>query len=83
MELSDEKTLITHAQKSAHFLGFGIYIRQSNLPKRDKLGRMVRNYGSRVVLEITTDTIRRKLLEYKAMKITYVNGKEIWKPTAL
>lgn len=82
LELSDEKTLITHAQKSAHFLGFGIYIRQSNLPKRDKLGRMVRNYGSRVVLEITTDTIRRKLLEYKAMKITYVNGKEIWKPTA-
>ena len=52
----------------------------SNLPKRDKLGRMVRNYGSRVVLEVSSDVIRKKLLEYKAMKITYVNGKEIWKP---
>ena len=80
LELSEEKTLITHAQSKAHFLGYDIYVRKSNLPKRDKLGRMVRNYGSRVVLEVSSDVIRKKLLEYKAMKITYVNGKEIWKP---
>ncbi|MEY8322015.1 reverse transcriptase/maturase family protein [Lachnospiraceae bacterium 46-61] len=49
LELSEEKTLITHAQKAAKFLGCDIYIRKSNLPKRDKIGRMVRNYGSRVV----------------------------------
>lgn len=79
LELSQEKTLITHGQKKAHFLGYSIYVRKSNLPKRDKLGRMVRNYGGRIVLEVEFSTIRDKLLSLKAMKITYVDGKEIWK----
>lgn len=82
LELSDEKTLITHADKPAHFLGYGIYIRKSNLSKRDKAGRLKRDYAGRVVLEVTCDTIKERLLKYKAMKLTYVNGKEIWKPTA-
>lgn len=79
LELSQEKTLITHGQKKAHFLGYSIYVRKSNLPKRDKLGRMVRNYGGRIVLEVESSTIRDKLLSLKAMKITYVDGKKIWK----
>lgn len=82
LELSQEKTLITHGQKKAHFLGYSIYVRKSNLPKRDKLGRMVRNYGGRIVLEVETSTIRDKLLSLKAMEITYVDGKEIWKAKA-
>ena len=82
LELSQEKTLITHGQKKAHFLGYSIYVRKSNLPKKDKLGRMVRNYGGRVVLEVDSSTIRDKLLSLKAMEITYVDGKEIWKPKA-
>ncbi len=82
LELSQEKTLITHGQKKAHFLGYSIYVRKSNLPKRDKLGRMVRNYGGRIVLEVESSTIRDKLLSLKAMEITYVDGKEIWKPKA-
>ena len=82
LELSEEKTLITHAQKAAKFLGYAIYVRKSNLPKRDKIGRMVRNHGGRVVLAIHSSIMRKKLLEYQAMKIMYVNGKEIWKPKA-
>lgn len=82
LELSQEKTLITHGQKKARFLGYSIYVRKSNLPKKDKLGRMVRNYGGRIVLEIESSTIRDKLLSLKAMEITYVDGKEIWKPKA-
>ncbi len=82
LELSQEKTLITHGQKKAHFLGYSIYVRKSNLPKRDKLGRMVRNYGGRIVLEVESSTIRDKLLSLKAMEITYVDGKEIWKAKA-
>jgi group II intron reverse transcriptase/maturase len=82
LELSDEKTLITNAQKSAHFLGFSIYVRQSELSKRDCMGRLVRNYVGRLVLEVSNPTIRMKLLDYKAMKLIHVNGKEIWKPTA-
>lgn len=79
LELSQEKTLITHGQKKARFLGYSIYARKSNLPKKDKLGRMVRNYGGRIVLEVESSTIRDKLLLLKAMEITYVDGKEIWK----
>lgn len=82
LELSQEKTLITHGQKKARFLGYSIRVRKSNLPKKDKLGRMVRNYGGRVVLEIESSTIRDKLLALKAMEIICVNGKEIWKPKA-
>ena len=79
LELSQEKTLITHGQKPAHFLGYEIYVRKSDLQKRDNAGRLVRNYGGRVVLEVSTATIRDKLLSLKAMEMTYVNGKEVWK----
>lgn len=82
LELSDEKTLITNAQKPAHFLGFNIRVRKSNLTKRDKAGKLKRDYTARVVLEVTTQTIRAKLLNYKAMKLTYVDGTEIWKATS-
>lgn len=82
LELSQEKTLITHGQKKAHFLGYSIYVRKSNLPKKDKQGRMVRNHGGRIVLEVESSTIRDKLLSLKAMEITYVDGKEIWKAKA-
>lgn len=82
LELSQEKTLITHRQKKAHFLGYSIYVRKSNLPKKDKQGRMVRNYGGWIVLEVESSTIRDKLLSLKAMEITYVDGKEIWKAKA-
>lgn len=83
LELSEEKTLITNAKKCAKFLSYEIRVRQSNLNKRDKLGRLVRNYTGRVVLEISSKTIRENLLETGALKLVYHNGKEIWKPKAI
>lgn len=80
LELSEEKTLITNAQKSAKFLGYDIYVRKSNLPKRDNAGRLVRNYGGRVVLAVTTETIKKKLIEYGVVKMVHHKGNEIWKP---
>lgn len=83
LELSEEKTLITNAKKCAKFLSYEIRVRQSNLNKRDKIGRLVRNYTGRVVLEISSETIRKNLLETGALKLVYHNGKEIWKPKAI
>lgn len=83
LELSEEKTLITNAQKAAKFLGYEIRIRHSNLTKRDKTGRLVRNYTGRVVLEVTNDIMKKHLIGLGAMKLTYHNGKEIWKPKAI
>lgn len=82
LELSEEKTLITNAKDKADFLSYKIYVRQSNLSKRDKAGRLVRNYTGRVVLEVSSDKIKKRLLDYGAMKLTYHQGKEIWKSTA-
>lgn len=81
LDLSEEKTLITNAKDKAHFLGFDIRVRNNNATKRDSLGRLNRSYTAKVVLEISKETIRKKLLDYGAMEIRVVNGKEVWKPT--
>lgn len=79
LELSDEKTLITHGNQPAKFLGFDVYIRKTNDAKRDKNGALKRFYGNKVVLKVTTATMRKKLLALDAVKINKVNGKEVWK----
>ena len=80
LELSEEKTLITHTGKSAKFLGYEITVTRNNHQRRDVQGRLRRTYGKRVRLNISMATLRDKLLEYGAMEIKLRNGKEIWKP---
>ncbi len=80
LELSDEKTLITHTEKSANFLGYEIYVTKSNAQRRDKKGRLRRSYGKRIYLKVSTETIKKKLLEYKALGFRIQNGTEVWKP---
>lgn len=81
LALSSEKTLITHANDAAKFLGYEITIRKSNSQtKRIKTGSLAKVYGKRVVLKIPADTAKKKLLEYGALQIKLHNGKEIWKP---
>lgn len=79
LELSDEKTLITNGNQSAKFLGFDVYIRKTNGAKRDKNGVLKRYFGNKVVLKVTTETIRKKLLALDAVEINTIYGKEIWK----
>ena len=80
LELSEEKTLITHTGKSARFLGYEITVTRNNHQRRDVQGRLRRTYGKRVRLNVSMATLRDKLLEYGAMEIKLRNGKEIWKP---
>ena len=80
LELSEEKTLITHTGKSAKFLGYEITVTRNNHQRRDVQGRLRRTYGKRVRLNVSMATLRNKLLEYGAMEIKLRNGKEIWKP---
>ena len=80
LELSDEKTLITHGRKSAKFLGYEIYIRKSVLTKRNKAGRLTRPFNNKVYLKMPTQVIRKKLLDYGALEIKMHNGKEFYKP---
>ena len=80
LELSEEKTLITHTGKLAKFLGYEITVTRNNHQRRDVQGRLRRTYGKRVRLNVSMATLRDKLLEYGAMEIKLRNGKEIWKP---
>lgn len=80
LELSDEKTQVTHSEKTAHFLGYDISIRKTNQAKRNVNGRLSRSLNKTVALKIPAGTIRKKLLEYNAVEIKQHSGKEQWKP---
>lgn len=83
LELSDEKTLITHSANKARFLGYDIFVRRTNATKRDKTGRLCRHLSGTVCLEMPQELMRKKLLEYGAMTIEKtVYGKDNWKAKA-
>ncbi|NDW08262.1 reverse transcriptase/maturase family protein [Dysgonomonas sp. 520] len=80
LELSNEKTLITHTEKEAKFLGYEVLVRKSHTPRRDKRGRLRRSSNKRLYLKVSTEIIRKKLFEYGVIELRYHNGKEVWKP---
>lgn len=63
LELSEEKTLITHGRKSAKYLGYEIYVRKSTQTKRNKDGKLTRPYNNKIYLKMPLETVRKKLLD--------------------
>src|ERR1700744_2289319 len=81
LKLSEEKTLITHTEKPAKFLGYEVSVRKSNHAKRDDMNRLVRSFNNKVRLRITMDIIKKKLLDFGIVEIKHnPQGKEWWKP---
>lgn len=80
LELSEEKTLITHTEKAAKFLGYEIDVMKSNTTRRSNNGALRRAFNKRVRLMIGKDMIKNKLLEHRVLEIKIHNGKEQWKP---
>ncbi|PTS97523.1 hypothetical protein DBR11_16965 [Pedobacter sp. HMWF019] len=80
LQLSDEKTLITHTEQSAKFLGYEVYVRKTNSAKRDKAGRLLRCFNKKVVLWLPMTIIKSKLIAYDVVKFLPFNGREKWKP---
>lgn len=78
LELSDEKTLITHAQDKAKFLGYEIFIRKSDAVKRNKDGVLKKDFNGAVVLTLNSAVIQKKLTEYNALEVRNIDGKDIW-----
>ena len=78
LELSDEKTLITHAQDKAKFLGYEIFIRKSDAVKRNKDGVLKRDFNGAVVLTLNSAVIQKKLTEYNVLEVRNIDGKDIW-----
>jgi group II intron reverse transcriptase/maturase len=84
LELSDEKTLITHSSNDkAKFLGYEIYTTKDESIKRHKNGKTRRTRMGRIQLYIPKEKWLDKLTEYGALQIKYDknNGnREIYKP---
>ncbi|MEH6892675.1 reverse transcriptase domain-containing protein [Bacillus sp. JJ864] len=68
LEMSEEKTLITHSEKPARFLGYEIQIRSNFSTKRDKNGLTRRWYNGSVQLLIPKGTIEKVIVERKMVK---------------
>lgn len=82
LTLSPAKTLITHAARPARFLGYQIHVRKSSHVKRSlATGKLRRAYNGKVVLTMPMQAVRKRLMDYHAMKIVKRNGSEKWKPT--
>ena len=78
LELSQEKTLITHAQNAAKFLGYEISIRKSTAYKRNKNNVLMKSFNGNVILTLPMGIVKEKLLEYNVISIISQKGKEIW-----
>lgn len=80
LELSDEKTLITNAKDKAKFLGYEIFVRSKAFMHKDSRGVMKRFGNGSVLLHVSMDTAKAKLLEYGALSIAKEGNQDIWKP---
>lgn len=82
LELSDEKTLITHGHDHAKFLGYEVTIRKSEKTRKGSKGLPKRSLDHKTVVLLPLEVMKDKLMEYKAMKIIVENGKEKWESTS-
>ena len=83
LELSKEKTLITHGHDFANFLGYHITVAKGEYNKKIKTGTTRRVNIGKVFLYVPKEKWMKRLLQYKALKIKYdkQNGnQEIWEP---
>jgi group II intron reverse transcriptase/maturase len=80
LTMSSEKTLITHGQDKARFLGYDITVCQNAATRRTSRGQ-IRVHTNRVRLFVPKEKWVGKLLEYGVLKITTdEQGKEKCKP---
>ena len=80
LELSEEKTKVTHSSNFARFLGYDTCISRSNRIKYNEQGVAKREFSGRVMLYVPKEKWMGKLLEYHTFKIKLdENGKEKWK----
>lgn len=81
LEMSAEKTLITHGNDFAHFLGYEITASSEQNSTRMKTGYTKRSYTGRIKLYVPKEKWLNRLLSYGALKINVVESKEVWEPT--
>lgn len=77
LEMSDEKTKITHTGDRARFLGYDVTVSRDQTLKKTVNGKVQRTQSGVVKLYVPREKWVNKLIEYKAIKIKInENGKE-------
>lgn len=69
IELSADKTLITHSSNTAKFLGYHLTVSRDTSVKKNKNGKKMRPYNGKCLLFIPKENWVNKLKELGAMKI--------------
>lgn len=83
LEMSEEKTLITHSTEKARFLGYDITLDGHNNEFRKYKGARRREHAGTVRLYLPKDKWIRSLMEKGILHITTdANGREKWVPVA-
>ena len=81
LELSAEKTLITHSNDKARFLGYDVTVCNDCALKRAKGKGTVKAYTGKIKLYLPKDKWVGKLQQYDVLRIvTKAGEKEVWKP---
>ena len=83
LEMSPEKTLITHGNDFARFLGYLVTVSREQNRTRTKNGFTRRTYVGKVKLYVPKEKWLNRLLSYGALKISYDKAhgnKEVWEP---
>jgi len=82
LEMSAEKTLITHGNDFARFLGYDITASTVQNSTRMKNGYTKRSFTGRIRLCVPKEKWLNRLISYDALKINRdKDNKEIWEPT--
>lgn len=77
LELSNDKTLITHSSKNARFLGYDISIGNNNTPYKNKQGGKIRCARRNVRLMMPKEVIEKFIVKHKLVKDINANK---WMP---
>lgn len=84
LEMSSEKTLVTHGNDFARFLGYKVTTSTEQNSTRMKTGYTKRSFTGRIKFYVPKEKWMNRLISYKALKINVdkANGnKEVWEPT--
>lgn len=78
LNLSQEKTLITHSSKKIRFLGYDIKVKRSKDTVRMSDGSLQRTHNMHCELYVPTDMWIKKVFEEKIVKVNQKTGQ--WQP---
>ena len=82
LEMSDEKTKVTHSSNKVRYLGYDFRVDHSKNVKRCQAGDLKRVWYGKVFLYMPKEKWMKKVMENQAVQVKRdpVSGKEIWRP---